>query len=1455
MSVTFFSLALFLVCIDPTRSTSATYHIATSTNACDNVNENCQTLSQFVAGFHSASSITLILLDGNHILPADWSISNRSNVTVHPNSSAAVINCDGSPLIQFSFVQNIHISNISFIGCRMSATNIPRGLMLSNSLFLGRGIAESAVVLNNVAYANIDSCIFTSNTVGTAIGRTLPPYNVQSTVGGAIFATGSNINISRSRFENNSAGFGGSIFTYLQSSITLANSTFINNTADTNSVVDIYGSGSALYDYRGNVEIRACIFSSNVANRAGGALYFYENTARVLSSNFSNNRANHLGGAQAGISSTIFYDSIVFINNSALNWGGVLDNKHGSNITVRSCKFERNFVVNRAGGAVNTALDIVTVINSTFSHNTANQNSGGALSGRDTNFTIISCQFIGNSAADEGGALYTIGSRTKLNIIDNENTNTVYGQQNKNDGTIFINNSAKEGGAVWSSARNLIISGLIMVSNNSATDIGVFYIALTTGRISGSFVFSNNLESVVILSSDLIFDANGEFINNIHNGAIAVLQSTIRFNGSSYTLENNRRENGGAIYAVQSQLDINAPIRIENNRATENGGGIYVYQTEISCGQNCHLILEGNEATMRGGGIHAISSIIMLNAPRLAAQRRWIEFTRNSAREGGGVLLESNAEIYITQYDPDFNENRISDYTIFFQSNTASYGGAIYVDDYTNSVGACNSTSNSPTSECFFQVVSRHLWSGYGLYIIHFGFLDNRALKSGPILYGGLLDRCTISSFAEINQKYRFRDNKPTGGIEYFEHTSSIDKRDLTSGPVQVCPCVNGQQNCSYIPDIKVKKGQIFRVPLTVRNQVGHPVNATVTGYLRSTQSVLREGQLNLITTPCQSVSLRALSPHDSEQLTLYASDGPCRDTPQSSTTVNIQFIPCNLCPIGFQPEEISCECYCHDDIKDYVSCNYTTELLVRESNVWIAYINNSDIAGYLVYPYCPFGYCYGSGIPVNLNQPDGADEQCRFNRTGFLCGSCKAGLALSLGSSQCLSCPNYWPAIFLLINLAAVIAGIVLVIFLLALKLTVAVGTINGLIFYANILAVDKSILLPFAESNFATVFIAWLNLELGIDTCYYPGMDAYVKAWLQLVFPAYVILLVILVIITSNYSSRFSRMIGRSPVETLATLILLSYAKFIQTVITALSYGTLRYPDNTQDTVWLPNATVSYFSSKHIILFLVAIFILVIGLAYTALLFTWQWLPSFPNWRMFKIMNDPKFRTFMEMYTVPYKPKHRYWTGLLLLVRIALYLVAAINVSSDPRVTLASITITVGGIVILKGFIGSIYPKWEIDFIETISYLNLFFLTSFIWLALDTDINQRAITYISVIGAFILLLAIVSYHLYVHTKILSKLRNHKYCMILNVLFRIRFNQKSHHSQTPEQGDDNRLDHGLHTLLESADESINVSRSETGPKSDTRELTFSVVEMLEPTSSNTMESDNFAESREIKGK
>ena len=166
---------------------------------------------------------------------------------------------------------------------------------------------------------------------------------------------------------------------------------------------------------------------------------------------------------------------------------------------------------------------------------------------------------------------------------------------------------------------------------------------------------------------------------------------------------------------------------------------------------------------------------------------------------------------------------------------------------------------------------------------------------------------------------------------------------------------------------------------------------------------------------------------------------------------------------------------------------------------------------GYLFYQYCPMDYCHSPITELDLNIQNGSDAQCALNRTGLLCGSCQAGFSLSLGSSRCLMCQDDWPVMFVTITLAGILAGIVLCIIILILNLTVAVGTINGVIFYANILAASYSTFLPKNQPNPASIFISMFNLELGFDACYLKGMDAYTKTWLQFAFPLYVFVLVL--------------------------------------------------------------------------------------------------------------------------------------------------------------------------------------------------------------------------------------------------------------------------------------------------------------------------------------------------------
>ena len=92
-------------------------------------------------------------------------------------------------------------------------------------------------------------------------------------------------------------------------------------------------------------------------------------------------------------------------------------------------------------------------------------------------------------------------------------------------------------------------------------------------------------------------------------------------------------------------------------------------------------------------------------------------------------------------------------------------------------------------------------------------------------------------------------------------------------------------------------------------------------------------------------------------------------------------------------------------------------------------------------------------------------------------------------------------PFFFLLIYFA--LMGASLVFLLLVCKLTVATGTLSGLIFYANIVGFNRIIFLPVKSTDALSVFIAWLNLDFGIETCFYDGLDAFSKTWLQFVFP----------------------------------------------------------------------------------------------------------------------------------------------------------------------------------------------------------------------------------------------------------------------------------------------------------------------------------------------------------------
>ena len=335
------------------------------------------------------------------------------------------------------------------------------------------------------------------------------------------------------------------------------------------------------------------------------------------------------------------------------------------------------------------------------------------------------------------------------------------------------------------------------------------------------------------------------------------------------------------------------------------------------------------------------------------------------------------------------------------------------------------------------------------------------------------------------------------------------------------------------------------------------------------------------------------------------------------------------------------------------------------------------------------------------------------------------------------------------------ILAGFILVIILFTCKITVAAGTISGLLFYANIVSVNRAVFFPPAENNIWTVFIAWLNLDFGIETCLSEGMDTYIKTWLQFVFPIYIWILVGLITCVSYYSTTVARIIGpTNPVAVLATLFLLSYTKLLRTIIAAFSFTTLDYPDDKSLAVWVYDGNIEYLKGKHIGLFLAALLaFLFLFIPYTLLLILGQWIQVRSNLRLLSWANNLKIRALCDAYYAPYKNKHHYWVGLLLLLRFILFItLAVIDIHSprDPSMNLLMIIAFSVGLQTWVWNTGGMYKKWYLNTLESSFILNLVLLAAATYHVRLAGGDQAAVVYSSVSVAFITYIAIIFYHVY---------------------------------------------------------------------------------------------------------
>ena len=1084
----------------------------------------------------------------------------------------------------------------------------------------------------------------------------------------------------------------------------ISNCTFRNNT---NGLMSRSSFGGAIYVQNSTLTLSENIFQ-NSCGAYGGALYAYSNNTLTLSGNtFLNNAATSIGGALYAETNNILTLSENTFQNNSGKYGGALSAYSNNTLTLSDNKFQNNSAGYGGGALYAETNNTLTLSENTFQNNSASAYGGALLADNITTLTLSENTFRNNSGK-YGGALYT-GINNTLTLSGNK----------------CENNSGSYGGVLYTYSNNtLTLLENTFEANSADQDGGVLLVRQSTMNLA-----NNNLTGNVAHSK---------------GGAVFCLRNSILHMQGSHRLTNNSAHYGGGIAALESQIILAGDVSLENNKASF-GGGIYVEKSNTSAGYG---YFSTNSASEYGGGIYASGSILYL--------KEQIIFDRNSALtdDGGGLLLTEDSKLYL---QPNT--------TVEFTNNYAKRrGGAIKVEG-NDHLSNCAEVSCqfSIQHDCFFQIQTQRQYDSETnlseiteLQNIRIYFANNTVLtQAGGTLYGGFVDKCSLSLFNPQTQYQLQPYSCPRSG-EVFNYIARSDEEhlDLSSDPLYICACENSEPHCSA-PSItrSVYPGGTIQIPVTAYGQRHGTTYAVIENHTPPESQITVDNLLLNVTKSCTVLSytdVRTKAVDTTQVMTLTVKDAcPSTERIASSMPTNQIRIHVSIlqCPPGFQLLTQS-GCDCAKRLQRFTNkCNIGTQEIEHTGEFWVGYEQDNTSDGLILYPHCPFDYCTSSQkLYIAVNN---SDEQCSSNRTGLLCGECSQSFSVVLGTNRCLRCSNndLW------LIVAFSFAGIALVLVLFVLRLTVAVGTINGLLFYANIFAINSAVFLRPQTTNILTVFIAWLNLDLGIETCFYDGMDTYAKAWLQFVFPLYLWVLLIAIIIISHYSIRISTLLGSSTIEVLATLILLSYTKLLRTVIVALYYAQLEYPNNLPVSVWLADANITYLSNKHIPLFIVAVVCLIfLFFPYTMLLIFGQWLRAKSEWRICSWVNDHRVLPFLEAYHAPYSEKHRYWTGLMLLVRSILLLIFAFNVFGDPNINVLCIACTSAVLHIYHTlFRNGIYKTWPLTILELSFNTNLGIL-AVATLYTNTSRaggNQNAVAFTSISVAFATFIGVAVYHL----------------------------------------------------------------------------------------------------------
>ena len=631
-----------------------------------------------------------------------------------------------------------------------------------------------------------------------------------------------------------------------------------------------------------------------------------------------------------------------------------------------------------------------------------------------------------------------------------------------------------------------------------------------------------------------------------------------------------------------------------------------------------------------------------------------IVFHNNTGINGGAIMLIGDSLIHLTQgLQANFTNNR-----------ALSSGGAIY-----------DLSSPFDKTHCIFQVNTTQYDD------IAVLFENNKATVTGNSVFSSKLYNCYMDNYNWVNS---------TKATEIYNNIFTFIPNNtfqLSTTPVKLTIC--NVNKSTILNTFDTYPGETVNFSMAAINAVSNYsysiVTVTVvrnidTGFASDINWYLSERQTTQVIRESDDCTLINITIHTNDKSTLdIYKYGALLFTVPSIANITVVDITLKSCPPGFELNSLTGSCICSHlllslNFDGYTpNCSINTRTFNRPTfTSWVGTVNESS--GFLLSLYCHYGYCNNDHIftvfyysnrdkrfRISSKDLSNTSSLCLYNREGILCGDCSTNYSVVFGSTECRQCSNWW--LWTLVLYA--VAGPLLIYLLYALRLTLTTGTLNGIIFYIQIanaglydvlsINVSQCVWVIRYSTKVALFVISILNLNLGFPLCFYNGMNELWKAGLSLLFPLYLLIIVVVLIILSRFSVRMSNRIAHSSVQVLVTVVHLSFTKLLLALSDVFTPVQLyNNAMNKSINVWYNDGSIIYGEHEHFVLMIVTSVIVGIFLIpYMLIILTGRLL-----------MKSNKIREYLrpiyEAIHAPYKYNKQYWftaRQLLLIVSSIVY------------------------------------------------------------------------------------------------------------------------------------------------------------------------------------------------------